>query len=505
MAHNSTLKKGEPAWGKVNKKTLPDSAFADSKGRRYPHHWISGGKMYLHRGGLASALQHAGGARSGKEASSAIKTHLNAHAKAIGMGDKKKQSENIKVDVNALHIMDQENIEFEFSESSDGIRKFRMVGYSGKIIKGHWWWDNLAIDLVGISFKKPKFPILRDHMTSMEMGFSKKPKVSNEEGLVFTEKEVTFLENETVDKFIENSKKGFPYQASISGRPTVIERVEEGSSVEVNGYTLKGPGTVWRKTDFKECSICVFGYDEQTTAQVFSSSGHTVDIEVENIGSDHDQITDKLEVFSMDLNKLKEDSPEEYERLMAEAVEAAKAVTAEAVEAAKAVTADATATAVAEAVSGLQAQVVEKDNQIVALTAEKTTLSESFTKIEGRCLSLEKKDALRDESDLKSQEESIWLTALTASGLPAWQHQKVRNQVSRDKFMSGDTFDKAAFTEAVVAEITDWETKNGQEVEGFGVTLRDADGTSAASEQMKSDAIVNRMLGYVGQASKEKH
>ena len=493
MAHNSTLKKGEPKWGTVNKKNLPDSAFADSKGRRYPHHWMSGGKMYLHRGGLAAALQAAGGARSGKKASSAIKAHLNTHAKAIGMGDKKKQSENIQVDVNALHIMDQENPEFEFSETSEGVRKFRMVGYSGKIIKGHWYWDNLAIDLGGISFKKPKFPILRDHITNMELGFSKKPKISIEEGIVFTEKEVTFLDNANVDKFVENSKKGFPYQASIAGQPTVIERVEEGSSVEVNGYTLKGPGTVWRKTDFKECSICVFGYDEQTTAQVFSSSGHTVDIAVENIGSDHDQITDEMEVFSMDLITLKETSPEEYETLMAQAIEATKATTAEAI-----------TTAVSDAVSGFQAKLDEKDTQIAALTTEKTGLSESLSKVEGRCLSLEKKDALREESDLDSQVESVWLSALPASGLPKWLYPKVKKQVTRDRFMSEDVFDKAAFIEAVKAEITDWETRSGEEIEGFGVTLRGADGSSTP-DQLQSDVVVERMLGYVGQASQKAH
>lgn len=496
MAHNSTLKKGEPSWGSVNKKNLPDNAFAgkNKDGKlTYPHHWVSGGKMYLHRGGLAAALQAAGGARSGKEASSAIKAHLNTHARAIGMGDKKKQSESIQVDINALHIMDQENLEFEFSESAEGVRKFRMVGYSGKIIKGHWYWDNLAIDLEGISFKKPKFPILRDHMTSMEMGFSKKPKVSNEEGLVFTEKEVTFLENEIVDKFVENSKKGFPYQASISGQPTVIERIEEGSSAEVNGYTLKGPGTVWRKTDFKECSVCVFGYDDQTTAQVFSSSGHIVDIEVENIGFDRDQLTDEMEVFSMDLKKLKEDSPEEYEALMAEAIEATKDVTAKAI-----------TDAVTSAVGEFQAQLDEKDTQIAALTTEKTGLSDSFSKVEDRCLSLEKKDALREESDLDSQVEAVWLSALSASGLSEWLYPKVKKQVTRGKFMSEGTFDKKSFTEAVVAEIKDWETKSSQEVDGFGVTLRDADGSNAGG-QMQADSIVERMLGYVGQASKESH
>lgn len=404
------------------------------------------------------------------------------------MKNKTKQSQNIQVDVNALHIMDSESSEFEFSESVEGTRKFRMVGYSGKLIKDHWWWGNLAIDLDGIAFKKSKFPILRDHLTDKELGFSKKPQISKEEGLVFTEKEVTFLENEDVDKFVTNSKSGFPYQASISGRPTVVERIEEGSSVEVNGYTLKGPGTVWRKTDFRECSICVFGYDEQTTAQVFSSSGHTVDIEVENIGSDHNQITDKLEVFSMDLKELKEKSPEEYEALMLEAIMATEAGTIEAREA-----------AVAEATVEFQAQLDEKDKQIEALTTEKTGLSEDLTKIGDRCLSLEKKDALRAESELASQVESIWLTALAASGLPAWLHPKVKNQVTKDKFMVDGVFDKVVFTEAVKAEITDWETQSSQEVEGFGITLRDADGSSKTSEQLKSDSIVDRMLGYVSQ------
>jgi hypothetical protein len=493
MAHNSTVAKSEPKWSAVNKTKLPDSAFADTKNRKYPHHHMVKGTMYLHRGGLAAAWAAAQGARSGKQASAAIKAHLQKHRKAIGMDDKKKQSESIQVDVNALHIMDQENPEFEFAESTDGVCKFRMVGYSGKVIKGHWWWGNLAIDLSGISFKKPKFPILRDHLTSMELGFSKKPKVSNEEGLVFTEKEVTFLENEDVDKFVENSKKGFPYQASISGRPTAIEQVEEGSSVEVNGYTLKGPGTVWRKTEYKECSICVFGYDEQTTAQVFSSSGHNVDIEVENIGSDHGQITDKMEVFSMDLIKLKEESPEEYEALMAEAIEATETTVA-----------DAITTAVTKAGGEFQAQLDEKDKQIAALTTEKTGLSENLTKIEGRCLSLEKKDALREETDLDTQVESVWLTALSASGLPSWLYPKVKKQVTRDKFMAEGVFDKAAFSKAVEEEITDWETKSGQTVEGFGVTLRSPEGATTP-DQMQSDSIVDRMLGYVGQASKEAH
>ena len=41
--------------------------------------------------------------------------------------------------------------------------KLKMVGYSGGIIKGHWYWGDLAIDLEGMSFPLSKYPILEDH------------------------------------------------------------------------------------------------------------------------------------------------------------------------------------------------------------------------------------------------------------------------------------------------------------------------------------------------------
>jgi hypothetical protein len=237
----------------------------------------------------------------------------------------------------------------------------------------------------------------------------------------------------------------------------------------------------------------VFGYDDQTTAQAFSSSGQHVSIEVESIGSDHDRQTDNMEVSSMDLIKLKKDSPKEYEALMAQVAEANKAETATAVE-----------TAVSEAVAEVQLKLDERDAKIVSLTEENSGLSDNLTSLEDRQLALEKKDALREEADIESQVEFVWATALAKSGLPAWLYPKVEKQVTRNKFMVDGAFDKAAFVEAVNAEIADWETKNGQEVEGFGITVRDAEGHSKP-EQLATDTMVDRMLGYVGQVSQETH
>ncbi len=100
--HNSKLADNEPKWGDVDKKELPRIAFADEGVENevstwgYPHHWVRGGKekddngrfkdgtLYLHKGGLNAAWAAANGARSGKDASEAVKKHLEAHRKAIG-------------------------------------------------------------------------------------------------------------------------------------------------------------------------------------------------------------------------------------------------------------------------------------------------------------------------------------------------------------------------------------------------------------------------------------
>ena len=63
----------------VDKKRLPDAAFADRTRRRFPHHWVrdggdlddeglyTTGTMFLHRGGLNAAWAAAQGARSGQD------------------------------------------------------------------------------------------------------------------------------------------------------------------------------------------------------------------------------------------------------------------------------------------------------------------------------------------------------------------------------------------------------------------------------------------------------
>lgn len=109
LTHNSTLEEGEPKWGDLDKTKLPRNAHADTGEAdkkstwKYPHHWVkdggdldddgifTSGKMYLHEGGLKAAWSAAQGARTGQEASDAVKSHLNAHRKAIGLEEEGKR------------------------------------------------------------------------------------------------------------------------------------------------------------------------------------------------------------------------------------------------------------------------------------------------------------------------------------------------------------------------------------------------------------------------------
>jgi hypothetical protein len=391
-----------------------------------------------------------------------------------------KDAKNLKVAVGALRLVEERNSDhFQFAvEEKDGEKKrnFRMVGYSGGVIKNHWFWGDLAIDLEGLKFDHIPFPILRDHDTNREIGFSSKPEVGDD-GLLFTDKEVKFLDTEEALKFLENAEAGFPYQASIYAVPSVIERVEEGESVDVNGFKLKGPGTVWRKAALKECSVCVFGYDDQTSSQVFHDQEGEVELKLESVGEcfDNNQPEIKTETGGSSMNKeqFKADHPEIYAEIEADS------------------TADVTAK--------FSKDIEAKDKEIENLTASNTQLTEANDGLGARVQKLEKTDALRAEEALGVQANSIVSTKLSESGIPERLHAKVRGCVSHQKFVGEDgKLDIAAFTESVETEIADWEDNLGEPVEGLGLSHRSVEGDDANQfTDDKAEELANDMAAHV--------
>ena len=76
----------------------------------------------------------------------------------------------------ALCLVDEDNEAFAFVElAEDGKKKLNMLAYSGKVIKGHWYWGDLVIDCSGVKLDKRVFPILESHDVDRKIAFSASP------------------------------------------------------------------------------------------------------------------------------------------------------------------------------------------------------------------------------------------------------------------------------------------------------------------------------------------
>jgi len=157
---------------------------------------------------------------------------------------------------------------------------FRIVAYSGEVITGHWYWGNIAFDLAGQKFAKDKTPILAEHNRESRIGFSTKQEI-NDKIIV----EGSFLSNPEARQLKSDMSEGFPMQASVYNVPEVIEHVEAGDSVEVNGHKLDGPGTVFRRATIHEVSMCTLGADGNTESQAIAAGDKDKKIEFETVSN----------------------------------------------------------------------------------------------------------------------------------------------------------------------------------------------------------------------------
>jgi hypothetical protein len=387
-------------------------------------------------------------------------------------------NEKMKIPEAALHFMDHQCLaKAEVGKEEGAKAKLNMLAYSGKPIKNHWYWGDLVIDLDGMKFEKKAFPILENHRTDRKIAFSNgKPVIENYQ-LKANPDSVEFVDTEYANEFIKLSKQGFPYESSIYAVPSTIERLEEGASAEVNGFTLKGPAAIWRQSTFKEMSVCVFGHDSNARSEAFSKDEIELDMEVQTskvIDTEVDQeSTGKEVVSSMTLEELKTQNPEAYNALKEEVkAEVTEAVTSE-VE---------------------QKFAKEKEDLENKHTEEKSGLTD-------RILELEKRDAIRSEAELKHRADGIWAHKLSESDIPEHLYGKVSAHVSHSKFVKEGILDEKSFSEAIEAEIKDWQEKGvTSSVLGMSFTQKKESGdddTDATKFAKENDAAVETLSQFV--------
>ena len=362
--------------------------------------------------------------------------------------------EKAKVPMGAMHLMDADCFA---KVGADGDKdQMDMVVYSGGVIKNHWYWQSLAIDLSGIKFPKPKYPVLEGHNTAKKIGFSGKPTVDGQ----LRVNNVEFVDTPESMEFRKLSKDGFPYQSSLYATPTIIERLEKGAKAEVNGFTLQGPGTVWRECIFKEASVCVFGYDTNTRATAFGTE--EVEITVRKVNASGDQTLNRKEVKHMDYEEFVEKHPE----LLTEITEKVTTKLTEGFTREKAT---------------LEASLRDEFGQ------ERDGLVTKVEGLEKKVLKSEKSEAIRTVKELKQEARNIWTRKLSQSQVAENMHEKIVGHVSHEKFVKDDVLDTKAFTEAVEAEIKDWEGRGATStVLGAGFALK-SDETDAEAQKLEQE------------------
>lgn len=349
-----------------------------------------------------------------------------------------KNKKVLKIPNNACCLDMPDTDLFVFAEGVEGSEKpskVRITCYSGKVIPDHRWWGNLIIDLSGMSFPKTSTPILWEHDTDRIVGMSGTPTVTEDYQLVI--EEGTILDTEDGKKVTDLSKKQFPFQASIQARPTEIEKITEKQMTEVNGQKMKGPLTVWRKSTYKETSVCVFGYDSNTDSTVFAEN------------------PENPTYFTLEVNPMPNAAPFDIAAFKAENPEAYNALTA-------------------SLTAPMAAEVKEKSDKLTALTAElataKTALAAATAQTESlatenkttveRLSRLEKDLALRHEADLRATFSGIVQQELVKASIPTALHTKFAACINMEQFVDATTrvLDVEKAREAAVKEVSEWKT-----------------------------------------------
>jgi len=145
-------------------------------------------------------------------------------------------------------------------------RKFAGVGYSGEVIPGHWYWDNVIFDLHTMAVN-PSLPALIDHDRSQRAGYVTDHSISDAEGFKV---EGVLMSNPAGVAVAQESDDGFPWQMSVHIEPGSIEEIKAGTSTTVNGKSLPGPLTVFRNSRIVEVSFTATGHDSNTSATAMS-------------------------------------------------------------------------------------------------------------------------------------------------------------------------------------------------------------------------------------------
>lgn len=383
----------------------------------------------------------------------------------------------------------QEADQIGFSEGEDKKKSLTIEPlYSGGPVD-HWWFGKVIIDLSTMIFRGRRFPVLRDHSTDRILGHSGRPEiVKNADGKSSIHlTNVKLVDTEDTQKVIKLGDDGFPLQASISIKPTKVQRLDENEEAEINGFKVKGPLAIWKDCIYKEGSVCVFGVDSDTATNVFSDEEKAALPQVAfsylEEGNEH-QPQPEEKAMPFDPTAFKDDPA------FAAFVEATKK------EAAAPVTASLSAT---------EQALAAKDKQIGELSEANTGLNTRLGEVEK---TLTKFSEVAKEKALSDKASAIVGGLLAKTSFSDRQKGRVSKALTGyDAFVKEDVLDEAAFSAAVQTDIDGWaadfaEMDKESRVQGGGSApiglSGSTPGSTPSADFFSTEATAKRMAEAAG-------
>ena len=132
---------------------------------------------------------------------------------------------------------------------------------------------------------------------------------------------------------------------------------------------------------------------------------------------------------------------------------------------------------------GFQKERVDFEAKIETLTNDNEGMTDRVSK-------LEKTEAKREQREQANVADAIWQAQLEASDLPAKRFEKIKLHIkAKDHLGENGLLDRDKFSEAVAAEIKDWEVDESTATDVLGGTgsQREVDGEAQKKEALKKD------------------
>lgn len=228
---------------------------------------------------------------------------------------------SLRAEIKQCEALEAENE----SGGAQSLPMFHIVANTGARMS--MWFGDVVLDMNGVQFKSDPIPILFGHDThNPEYGIGHSVNCTVQNGNILIDGVVS-RDTQCAKEFVESSKRGFPWEASVGARMLSRKEIQKGETAVVNGRLEEGPLTIATASEIWEVSVVTFGADRNTSTKVTAESnfnsndivGQNMDEQKipqneEGLNATASQPENPVDITA-ELEALREKSAKEFERI----------------------------------------------------------------------------------------------------------------------------------------------------------------------------------------------